>query len=73
MSIASTRVTADWIREQIKINKTPVVAKRGSEYFSISKFYACKMEGTFQITQSTHEIVVDLNSRILRPIETEAK
>lgn len=61
---ASARVTADWIREQIKANKIPVTAKQYLDYWSISKEYASHMEGTFSITQSTHEIVVDLNSRI---------
>ncbi len=71
MTTATTRVTSDWVREQIKKNKTPVCAKKGEEYFSISKRYAAAMDGSFNVAVSAHEIVVDLNSQIRN--QTESK
>ncbi len=68
MTTAITRVTSEWVRDQIKANKTPVVAKKGLEYFSISKRYAAAMEGSFSVAVSAHEIVVDINSKIKTPI-----
>lgn len=71
MTTATARVTSEWIRDHIKANKTPVVAKRGDEYFSISKRYSAQMEGTFNVSVSSHDIVVDLNSQIRN--QTESK
>ncbi len=59
-----SRVTSEWIREQVKANKTPVVYHRRNEYGTISKFYASSMEGTYNATVSSHEIVIDLQSQI---------
>ncbi len=64
MTTATTRVTSGWIRDQIKAAKTPVVAKRGAEYFSISKRYASQMEGSFNVSVTSHEILVDINSQM---------
>ncbi len=66
-----SRVTAEWIREQVKANKIPVLGKSGFDYWTLTKVNTMRYEGTFEVTVSSHEIVIDLQSQI-KPL-TESK